>query len=83
MSARNRLSIEEVWQISVDGIGGDNYDKLRALALQFHDTMRENERLRIAMDRALLELDSEDNQRAYDVLNDALSYKESAHPSQN
>lgn len=41
----NRLTVEDAWRVSVEGIGGDNYDQLRSIALQLHDTMRENERL--------------------------------------
>lgn len=52
----NKLSIDDAWRISVEGIDGDNFDQLRAIALQLHDTMRENERLRSA-----LEFYAEDN----------------------
>lgn len=68
----NKLSIDDSWRISVEGIDGDNFDQLRAIALQLHDTMRENEWLRSA-----LEFYAEDNAEGSIALKALQQHKDS------
>lgn len=68
----NKLSIDDAWRISVEGIDGDNFDQLRAIALQLHDIMRENERLRSA-----LEFYAEDNAEGSIALKALQQHKDS------